>query len=221
MMLAMLGAMCFLANIANPKTENSSSAVFSDIYARGEWGKDANGKGTSGSGSSPENAKIYVEFLRDFLQKNHIQSVVDLGCGDWQFSRLINWDGIQYIGLDVVQEVIEKNTKEFSSSNISFRKSEDARSDLPQADLLICKDVLQHLTYKDISTITAQFNKYRYCLITNDVDPLTLTCENKDIPRGHYRVLDLTKTPFKLKGSKVLTYRSGLEMKQVLLIENK
>jgi hypothetical protein len=90
---------------------------------------------------------------------------------------------------------------------------------LPKADLLICKDVLQHLPYEDIQKIIKQFDKFKYCIVINDVDPVKLTCENVDIPRGHYRCLDLTKPPFSLIGRKVLVYASGNETKQLLLIK--
>lgn len=198
----------------------SNAAIFSDIYKRGEWGVDANKKGTSGSGSNPQNAKLYITFLQTFLSENNIKSVVDLGCGDWQIGKVINWDGIKYLGVDVVDSIISENAKTFSASNITFLKADGIDYILPKADLLICKDVLQHLPFKDIQSIIKQFEKYKYCIVINDVDPIKLTCENVDIPRGYYRYLDVTKPPFSLLGRKVLSYASGDETKQLLLIKN-
>jgi hypothetical protein len=57
-------------------------------------------------------------------------------------------------------------------------------------------------------------------LITNDIDPVTLSSENIDIPVGHYRTLDLTGSPFYIKAKTAMIYRSGNEIKQVILIEN-
>lgn len=199
----------------------SNAVIFSSIYETGEWDQGNDVKGTSGSGSNPRNAKLYLEYLRDFLKSNQIKSVVDLGCGDWQLSQLIDWKGINYVGIDVVDSVIKKNTQKFSDKNIVFIKADGIDYPLPKADLLICKDVLQHLPFHDVLSIITQFSKFKYCLIINDVDPQTLTCVNKDIPRGHYRLLDLTQPPFSVKGKKVLSYVSANETKQVLLIENK
>jgi len=206
---------------ADDVCSDSNSAIFSRIYDTGEWDRDSDVKGTSGSGSSPTNARMYIEYLRNFLKDQNIKSVVDLGCGDWQISSCINWNGIQYTGVDVVESVINRNKKKYSSPKISFIKADGIDYSLPRADLLICKDVLQHLPFMDILSVITQMSKFKYCIIVNDVDPVTLTCENIDIPRGHYRTLDVTKPPFGLTGRKVLTYASANETKQVLLIQNK
>ncbi len=210
----------FIAQFGIDCLEVSNEAAFTSIYTTAGWGKDEKGEGTSGSGSTPENAKPYMRFLQDFLKSHNIKSVVDVGCGDWQFSRLINWEGIKYTGYDVVDLVIQKNQQQFGKENISFVKMDSAQGELHGADLLICKDVLQHLPHQDIFAVIKQFSKFKYCIITNDVDETSLSSQNIDIPRSHYRTLDLTKAPFKLKGVKVLCYRSGVEIKQVLLIEN-
>ena len=220
-------ATSLFVNYLTAEEQKSNRDVFSHIYESGEWAVDNNGvkdakyEFTSGSGSSPENVKPYMTYLQDFLKKKQIKSVVDLGCGDWQFSRLIDWSGIEYTGIDVVDAVVERNSKMFKRKNISFIRSDGAEDSLPKADLLICKEVLQHLPFKDVLAIITQLSKYKYCLILNDVDPVTLTNVNSDIPRGHYRPLDLTQPPFSLKGRKVLSYASGIETKQLLLIENK
>ena len=212
----------FIANIAFSGDVASNAAVFSAIYERGEWanGAEANNKWTSGSGSNPKNARVYIAYLQNYLADHEIKSVVDLGCGDWQIGRCINWDGVKYLGIDVVDGVIEENTKKFSAPNITFLKADGTEYELPKADLLICKDVLQHLPFKDIQNIVKQFNKFKHCIVINDVDPIRLTCENIDIPRGHYRCLDIKKSPFNLLGRKVLSYASGDETKQLLLIKN-
>jgi len=209
-------------SVASQEDSASNYAVFSDIYKRGEWGIDESGKGNSGTGSDPENAKKYIDFLQSYLAENNIKSVVDLGCGDWRISGSVDWDGVQYLGIDVVAAVIQENMEHFAAPNISFLKADGSDTRLPSADLLICKDVLQHLPFQDIQEIIAQFGKFRHCIIVNDVNPSTLTCENVDIPRGHYRSLDLTQPPFSVLGEKVLTYSSGEngEVKQVLIIKS-
>ena len=48
--------------------------------------------------------------MRKFIKENAIQSVVDLGCGDWQFSPYIYHDlGVAYTGYDVVLPVIQES----------------------------------------------------------------------------------------------------------------
>lgn len=194
--------------------------TFTSIYNNGRWGKNKSGEGTSGSGSSLATTEGYRAFLQHFFTELNIHSVVDVGCGDWEFSQTINWDGIDYTGFDVVKFVIEKNKMKFSKQNIRFIHSDVLQTKLPKADLLICKDVLQHLTNKDILSFIPQLSNFKYCLITNDVHPQSLTSNNPTIPRGGYRPIDLTQPPFNLAGYKILTYVAAEVTKQVLLIVN-
>lgn len=112
----------------------------------------------------------------------------------------------------------------FAAENISFVRGNGIRGDLPEADLLICKDVLQHLPNEDVFLLINQFHTFKFCLITIDVNPVTLTSQNPDITCGGYRYVDLTAHPFLVEGIKVLSYSldQGLwvETKQVLLIVN-
>jgi hypothetical protein len=76
-------------------------AAFERVYATHEWGQG------SGPGSSPANTIEYRAFVSRFIQANGVSSVTDLGCGDWQFSHLMDWSGLDYLGLDVVPQVVE------------------------------------------------------------------------------------------------------------------
>ncbi len=196
--------------------------VFDSIYESGRWGRAGNFEGTSGSGSSARNSEAYLAFLQDFLRERGIGSVVDGGCGDWQFSRLIDWGGASYTGYDASRIVIERNSKSFANENIKFVHGNFLSVDLPPADLLIVKDVLQHLSNRNIHRAVEQFGKFKYVIIVNDIDPETLTALNVDIRDGDYRTLDITAEPFNVRGRQVLTYALPYseEVKHVILIEN-
>jgi SAM-dependent methyltransferase len=200
--------------------DQSAEEIFTYIYDKGVWGCNEEGLGSSGTGSTVQNTEPYMKFLQNFLIENKITSVVDVGCGDWTFSQHIDWGNIHYTGYDVVKHVIERNQIKFSSPTIQFIHADISLIAFPSADLLICKDVLQHLPLKDISLFLKQIHKFRYCLITNDVDSDTLTSYNSECPRGAYRSLDLTNAPFNVQGTKLLNFLSYNVMKQVLLIEN-
>ena len=162
--------------------------AFSDIYRNSTWGPG------SGVGSMPEYAQPYVVTLERFLHDYKIKSVVDLGCGDWQFSRLIDWSGVDYLGLDVVEEVIEANKRNFASDSIGFDVA-TAGEPLPEADLVVCKDVLQHLPLGVVAEYLAEFRqRYKHILITNDVYPDGAT--NGECPPGAGRAIRPDLEPF-------------------------
>ncbi|MBA2726794.1 MAG: class I SAM-dependent methyltransferase [Parachlamydiaceae bacterium] len=201
--------------------EKEAEEIFTTIYDTGYWGVNAEGIGYSGTGSTVDQARPYMKFVQDFMAKNAIKSVVDVGCGDWTFARHMNWNGIDYIGYDVVQSVIERDKERFATDNINFIFANAIETDLPSADLLICKDVLQHCNNDDIASFLLQCPKFKHCLITNDVNPDTLSSQNFPTERGGCtHAVDLTQPPFNVEGVKVLTYQAGYNIKQVLHIQN-
>jgi len=113
--------------------------VFESIYLNNSWGFG------SGHGSLPSVTKGYRRFLQDFMKDNNIKSVVDFGCGDWQFSKYINWSGVEYIGLETVPNLVTRNNELYGNNNVRFMLSPDKYYKIPKTDLLIVKDVLQHL----------------------------------------------------------------------------
>ncbi|HLL22573.1 MAG TPA: class I SAM-dependent methyltransferase [Kofleriaceae bacterium] len=194
-------------------------AAFDGLYARGLWGKTAEGRGTSGTGSTLSATLLYRTFLQQFLTDKRITSVVDAGCGDWEFSQTINWTGIEYRGFDIVPAVIERNIERFTAPNIQFFEADIVKTDLPRADLLISKHVLQHLPDVSVHEFLEQIDKYPHVLLINGVHRTTLSANNADIGPGGYRYLDITKAPFNVKGDKVLTYRDDAgSMHQVVYI---
>jgi len=168
--------------------------IFNEIYNRNLWGKG------SGGGSRPENTIEYRKFLHNFLRTNQITSVVDIGCGDWQFSQFIDWTGIQYIGIDVL-DVVLKNTQKFSRDGISFLNADVRVDPLPNADLVIVKDVIQHWSNADILDFLPLLAGFKHALITNGFHPQLVSLVNNDIPTGSFRPVDLRSPPFNVSGT--------------------
>ena len=165
--------------------------VFSKIYKEDLWNEG------SGDGSKIENVREYVDVLQKYIDKPEIKTVIDLGCGDWQFSKFLDLSSVLYLGVDVVDSVIDSNIDLYSASNIDFISRDIITYELPQVDLIICKDVLQHLSNRDVISVLIKIIKSsKFALITNDFNPENT--ENKDIDNGDYRCLDLTLSPFYL-----------------------
>jgi SAM-dependent methyltransferase len=177
--------------------------VFEPIYVRNTWGSG------SGWGALPKNVRPYMRFLQQFLRRKQIQSVLDVGCGDWQFSRHINWTGINYLGIDVVPDVIKNHQANYQTANVQFAVSDFLADQLPPADLLVTKDVLQHWSYDRIRSFLSRLERYDYVLITNCVNPSGPTF-NVDITDGDFRYLDLNAPPFCLGAKEVLSFHGYL-----------
>jgi SAM-dependent methyltransferase len=167
----------------------STPAVFRQIYEENLWGFG------SGHGARPRVTKGYRTFIENFISENAITSVLDFGCGDWQFSRLIDWRGADYLGLDVVPELIHRNQASYGTRRIAFALSPDRLADVPHADLLLVKHVLQHWPTGLVQDFMSQVvPRFRFALITNTVEPKNSL--NSEIAMGEWRPLDLRRAPY-------------------------
>ena len=186
------------------------SSRFEEIYASNEWGHG------SGEGSLPEHNQGYVKFLGHFLVRSGVKTVVEMGCGDWQFSRGIRWGEARYQGFDVVPSVVASNQQRHAREGISFVLYSGEPAELPAADLLIVKDVLQHLNDATVQRTLAHFPRFRQVLVTNCVNPRGPTV-HRDIENGDFRYLDLRQPPFSLQATEVLSFQPRGSLKERLL----
>jgi SAM-dependent methyltransferase len=194
--LAAVLGVCYLA-ITAVNQRLSLTHTFNRIYAEGVWGKDVTGKGVSGSGSTLEITREYRGYVEDFIKKHAVKSVVDAGCGDWTFSSAMDWGHASYVGIDIASDVIEAVRKKHEKGNIKFQVG-DITEELPAADLLISKDVLQHLSNELVHKFiknNLRKGKYKWVILTNDRGG-----GNQDIRSGGYRAIDLAAPPFEVRG---------------------
>ena len=179
-------------------TTSQIEAVFSKIYAEDSWGRG------SGPGSNPDVLADYRAFLERIVRLNNIRTVVDVGCGDWQFSRFVNFGQAQYLGLDLVDSVVAANNAAYGSDRVEFKRAPADPNEIPSGDLIIMKDVLQHLPDEQIMVYREIIrSKFRYALITNSRrkgdDPV-----NIDIQPGEFRCLALNAEPYNFGGIAVV-----------------
>ncbi|MBS0649956.1 MAG: hypothetical protein JSR93_02225 [Verrucomicrobia bacterium] len=204
---------------ARYEIDTESKQAFSEVYRLGIWGKNSDGEGTSGNGSTLSGGLPFINYVQDFLESHDIKSILDIGCGDWVLGKEILWGERIYTGVDVVPDLIIKNRESFASSTVRFLNLDILSDPMPEADLLICKDVLMHLPISDIFKMLDKLKKYKYCIIVNDFFPLW-SAQNSEIKIGEYRPLGLTSYPFNLKPYASTTYDAGGYFKQLLLIQN-
>jgi len=166
--------------------------VFEEIYAKGGW----HGVG-SGRGSTPEYTAPFRHWLAQFMRDNAVRSVIDFGCGDWQWAVKMDWTDIDYLGLDVVPQVVRDNIALHERSGVHFERVAPDFSDVPQweADLLLVKDVMQHWPLLKCQQFLALPWRCRLALFVND-GPIS---DNVDVEEGGYAMRDLQFAPFWMK----------------------
>ena len=209
-LVAALLLFVFASHAADP--QSPLTQTFNRIYTEGVWGRDAAGEGTSGTGSTLEITRQYRAYVQDFLKTHRVTSVVDAGCGDWTFSSTIDWGSASYLGVDIASDVIDTVRRKHEKGRITFRVG-DITEELPAADLLISKDVLQHLPNELVHKFirnNLKKGKYKWVLLTNDRGGA-----NGDTVPGGYRAINLAAPPFDVTGLVDLPITFGKEVTKV------
>lgn len=151
----------------------------------------------SGDGSELEVTHELRHKLDDLLKNKNIKSMLDIPSGDFNWMQKINLENIDYIGGDIVENLIKSNNQAYKSDTINFDVLDLTSSSLPQVDLIFCRDCLVHLSYKDIykALVNIKKSESKYLLTTS-----FYRCnENKDIITGQWRKLNFTIFPFNFK----------------------
>ena len=97
-------------------------------------------------------------------------------------------------GVDIVEKLTENNRKHYGSSNIEFKCQDLIKTDLPAADLILCRDCFIHLPFDKIFAILNNFKKSgsKYLMTTTYKN----ACVNENIYTGGFRKINLEKEPF-------------------------
>jgi hypothetical protein len=166
----------------------SPKETFTTIYRRGHWGKsgDPADRIFSGSGSrDPKIVGVYIQSVAAFLREHSpCLNAVDLGCGDFAVgSQLRPYCGA-YVACDVVEDVVERNALRYRNSDVTFRVVDITQDELPSADVVFLRQVLQHLSNSDIHRVIPKLLGYRYLVLTEHLPVSTDFEPNLDKKRG-------------------------------------
>ena len=170
----------------------SAKERFEHIYKNRLW---TDKESISGTGSTLDFTKSIRQHLPRIFEIFKISSVLDAPCGDfnWMQHVLKECNGIDYTGGDIVGALIQENNKKYAANNILFVTLDITKDILPEADLIIVRDCLFHLSYADISLFlkNLSMSNIKYILTTGHIG-----VENTDIVSGSYRDINLFTEPF-------------------------
>jgi FkbM family methyltransferase len=193
----------FTKNFAKMTKKKTPGQVFDKIYKNNLWNMTEAGstkESLSGPGSTVESTKNTRRILSKFIKKYNITSILDLACGDMKWMPLLLADHpkIKFTGYDISKFIIEKNKAKYPSMNFKVVDFTDAGIVLPKVDLILTREVLQHIPNKSIiagiKNIVASNSKY--FVSTNYASKGEET--NRDIHQGQAHYVDLTAEPFAL-----------------------
>lgn len=203
----------------------SNKEVFEKIYAEKRWGssQDVKRKFSSGDGTRDELiVEKYAASIKDFFGSNASTLIaVDVGCGDFTVGSKIFQNFKYYFGVDVASNVIAENKRIFNYDKVEFLSADAATESLPKADVILVRQVLQHLSNAEIINFLRNIDgRFKYLVLTESLSLSKSFKPNEDIITGpgiriHKKsgvVLD--EYPFNLsyKGkSIILDYNKGKE----------
>ncbi len=178
--------------------------VFSTIYRERLFGELTGESFYSGDGSVGRFADSYWELVAGLVREKEIHSIVDLGCGDFRIGARLAPLVQNYVGVDIVPELIERNRIDYTSRRVSFDCLDIVDDPLPTGDLCLIRQVLQHLDNSEIAAIVDKLQAYKWVLVTENVSAGDVRFPNVDHVHGpETRLVEgsgvfLTKPPFSL-----------------------
>jgi hypothetical protein len=166
---------------------------FSEIYSNNIFGGRVS---RSGEGSDLVQTEIIRRELPRIVKECSIHTFLDAPCGDGYWMQKTNLGVEQYIGVDIVEAMIEKHKKDFGSPTQTFLCMNLVTDSLPKVDLIFSRDCLVHLRFKDALKTIANFKRSgaKYLLTTTFVD----RTKNYDLVGmdSFWRPLNMRLAPF-------------------------
>jgi hypothetical protein len=164
--------------------------TFNNIYKTNGWGGN---ESISGTGSSLDQTAVIRKEIPAIIKKIGANSILDIPCGDFNWMSGVKLD-IDYIGGDIVPDLVSKNNKNYQSDMCKFLLLDITKDQLPAVDVILCRDCLVHFSIRDIDRAIGSIKRSgsKYLFTTT----FTGRHENPDIETGSWRPINLQLSPF-------------------------
>ena len=178
--------------LENRTSKESMEDLFRVKYYNNLWGSM---ESKSGQGSTLFQTRNVIRELPILLKKHDIKSMLDIPCGDFHWMKEVDLTGVEYIGADIVPEIVQDNQTKYPDRK--FEVLDIVHDKLPQVDLILCRDLMFHLPLgtilKALNNIANSGTKYFLCTShTWKSEP------NAEINVGDWRKLNMMESPINL-----------------------
>lgn len=172
---------------------------FEAIYEKNLWRDESSGSGTGSNLTTTENLR---RELPNLIRRLGIKEILDVPCGDffWMSHVMHEMPEANYIGGDIVASVVSANKQKYSAPNKDFFVIDLTKDKLPDADLIIVRDCLFHLSFEDIKKAKENIKRsnIKYILTTTHI--LQDDFVNTDIITGDFRLINIFTEPLSFNG---------------------
>ena len=179
--------------------------VFNSIYKSNHWvqvddtlPKQNISVSGHGSNTGTEQFKNLEKNFNNFFKEYKIKSILDMPCGDFLWiNEIIKNKDIEYLGIDIVNDLIEKNKIKYLNNKINFETHDIVNFKTSKLfDLIIIRDLFIHLDLDDIKKILKNLSEINFKYIAlNSYENII----NEDVLIGKHRKINLLEKPFSLK----------------------
>ena len=218
----------FVTKIYQKLFKNKSllrKTVFTSIFKSKHWSHgDMHDEfiSVSGHGSNinTQQSENLISSLVEFIKNYKINSILDMPCGDflWMNKLIKKIDIKKYLGVDIVDDLINENIKKYKNGNINFRAFDIVNFDTSEEfDLVLMRDFFIHTNNEDIKKILLNIKNMniKYFAFENyDIS------KNTDVIIGKHRKINLKLDPFNLE-SPIYSFRDFEIDKFIYVYEKK
>ena len=179
----------FARSVLNPR--GFMEATFAPFYSENRWGDD---ESASGPGSNLERTAKLRSELPVLLQEIDARTLLDAPCGDFNWMKDTALGVEQYIGADIIPDLITRNQKLYANDRTQFRLLDLTRDALPRVDVILCRDCFIHFSDRHIAAALKNFKRSGSTYLLTNTYPRWQ--KNTNIHTGDFRHLNLTLPPF-------------------------
>ncbi|WP_146345380.1 class I SAM-dependent methyltransferase [Phaeobacter marinintestinus] len=190
----------------------SRQEAFSKVYRDRIWSRTTPDESPFHSGEGSRNPEVtgpYVAAISGFLQEfGSGKSVADIGCGDFEIGRQLVPFATRYMAFDIVPELIEHHRANETADHLSFDVLDLVEDPLPPADIILVRQVLQHLSNDDVLSFVRKFpGSCQHLIVTEHLpadENFVPNLEHDSGPGIRLSVnsgVDLSAAPFNLQAS--------------------